>query len=119
VAALIPAPRVNLTRFHGVFAPNSRYRPGIVTQSSHRKFVEKQARPESEKRDAIAWASRLKRVFNIDISTCESCGGTVKVIACIEDPGVISKILRHLQAPANNQIVLPASQAPPTSLLLN
>ena len=26
LAALVPKPRVNLTRFHGVFAPDSRYR---------------------------------------------------------------------------------------------
>ena len=26
LAALVPSPRVNLTRFHGVFAPNSRHR---------------------------------------------------------------------------------------------
>ena len=26
LAALAPKPRVNLTRFHGVFAPNSKYR---------------------------------------------------------------------------------------------
>jgi hypothetical protein len=32
---------------------------------------------------AITWAQRLKRVFKIDIETCDQCGGTVKVIACI------------------------------------
>ena len=32
LAALVPKPRVNLTRFHGVFAPNSRYR-GRVTKA--------------------------------------------------------------------------------------
>jgi hypothetical protein len=42
-------------------------------------------------------AQRLKRVFNIDIETCGECGGPVKVIACIEDPVVIEKILTHLQ----------------------
>jgi len=26
LAALVPKPRVNLTRFHGVFAPNSQHR---------------------------------------------------------------------------------------------
>ena len=26
LAALVPKPRVNLTRFHGVFAPNSKHR---------------------------------------------------------------------------------------------
>jgi hypothetical protein len=39
----------------------------------------------------------LKRVFNIDIETCRVCGGAVKVLACIEDPVVIEKILTHLQ----------------------
>jgi hypothetical protein len=30
LAALVPRPRVNLTRFHGVFAPNSKYRALIT-----------------------------------------------------------------------------------------
>jgi hypothetical protein len=30
LAALVPKPRVNLTRFHGVFAPNSRHRVTIT-----------------------------------------------------------------------------------------
>ncbi len=36
-------------------------------------------------------------VFKIDIETCEQCGGTVKVIACIEEPEVVKRILDHLQ----------------------
>ena len=64
---------------------------------------------------AITWAKRLKRVFHIDIETCSECGGAVKVIACIEDPVVIKKILAHLQekiAPAGLDL-LPQSRAPP------
>ena len=30
LAALVPRPRVNLTRFHGVFAPNSKYRSRVT-----------------------------------------------------------------------------------------
>jgi hypothetical protein len=30
LAALVPKPRVNLTRFHGVFSPNSRLREHVV-----------------------------------------------------------------------------------------
>lgn len=41
-------------------------------------------------------AQRLKRVFNIDIEACPECKGNVKVIASIEDPEVIKKILNHL-----------------------
>jgi hypothetical protein len=42
-------------------------------------------------------AQRLRRIFNIDIATCLACGGAMKVIACIEDPVVIKKILEHLK----------------------
>ncbi len=44
----------------------------------------------------MSWAQRLKRVFNIDIETCQACGGTVRIIACIEDPVIVEKILIHL-----------------------
>ncbi len=46
----------------------------------------------------MTWAQRLKRVFGIDIETCSACGGAVRIIACIEDPEVIEKILAHLDA---------------------
>ena len=39
----------------------------------------------------------LKRAFNIDIETCRACVGTVRIVACIEDPVVIQKILDHLK----------------------
>ena len=63
----------------------------------------------------MTWAQRLKRVFNIDIETCSKCGGAVRVIACIEDPVVIDKILTHLdnKAALAEPVVLPQSRAPP------
>jgi len=30
LAALVPRPRINLTRFHGVFAPNSKHRVWVT-----------------------------------------------------------------------------------------
>jgi len=42
----------------------------------------------------------LKRVFDIDIEHCPQCGGSLKIIAAIEDPAVIAKILTHLDLPA-------------------
>ena len=45
----------------------------------------------------MTWMQRLKRVFGIDIETCERCDGQVKVVASIEDPAVIAPILKHLQ----------------------
>jgi len=82
LAALVPRPRVNLTRFHGVFAPNSRYRAQITPAGrGRRRRTGGPARAEPQKRQAMTWAQRLKRVFRIDIETCEHCGGAVRVIA--------------------------------------
>lgn len=47
----------------------------------------------------MSWAQRLKRVFRIDIEQC-ACGGTLKIIASIEQPEVIRKILDHLDKQA-------------------
>ena len=39
-------------------------------------------------------------LVGIDIETCPACGGVVRIIASIEDPDVIEKILKHLDANA-------------------
>jgi hypothetical protein len=40
------------------------------------------------------WARRLKRVFGIEIEQAR-CGGRLKVIASIEEPELIERILAH------------------------
>ena len=44
------------------------------------------------------------------METCPACGGTVRIIACIEDPGVMEKILTHLDAKG---AALEATRRPP------
>jgi hypothetical protein len=121
LAALVPKPRVNLTRFHGVFAPNSKHRalvtPAKRGRGNKARVVEE--RPSAaERRASMTWAQRLKRVFNIDIETCSECGGAMKVIACIEDPVVIKQVLDHLRqkVETSEPSVLPESRAPPVGL---
>ena len=48
----------------------------------------------------MSWARLLKRVFDIDMEHCPNCGGALKIIAAIEEPAVIRKILTHLGLPA-------------------
>ena len=70
----------------------------------------------------MTWAQRLKRVFNIDIEVCGRCGGSVKVIACIEDQDVIDTILAHLRDKEQGIPTLPhlapTTRAPPGILPL-
>lgn len=125
LAALVPRPRVHLTRFHGVLGPHYKYRKLIVpkkkvelslvagddaTSAAHPADSDKP--PASAKR--IAWAQLLKRVFNIDISVCSRCQGKVKIIAAIEDPKVIKKILGHMGLPSTAPRLAPA-RGPPAS----
>jgi hypothetical protein len=93
--------RFNLPHFHGVFAPNSPDRARIT--KSRRGQGGKLAKPAREKdhtpaeqQASMRWAQRLNCVFQIDVETCPKCGGTIKIIACIEDPPVIERILNHL-----------------------
>ena len=52
--------------------------------------------------------------FKIDVSICSRCGGEVKIIACVEDPEIIEKILTHLDAKSDTPVNhLPKSRAPP------
>ena len=84
LSALVPRPRVNLTRFHGVFAPNSKHR-ALVTPAKRGKGNKLQSTDEAQDKTptnrhaAMTWAQRLKRVFNIDVETCRKCGGAVKL----------------------------------------
>ena len=59
----------------------------------------------------MSWAQRLKRVFAIDIETCPHCGGTLRVIACIEELLLIAKILGHVQQ--REALNDPLARAPP------
>ena len=107
LAALVPRPRLNLTRFHGVFAPNCKHRKSVVPK---RKPNEEQP---NKPLAPMTWTQRLKRVFAIDIETCPVCGGKLRVIACIEDPEVIARILDHLRQRDGTE--LPQQpRAPPT-----
>ena len=91
LVSLVPKPRVNLTRFHGVFAPNSKYRAKVTPASRGKRkksySADEAGQSAAEKRASMTWAKRLKRVFNIDIETCSECGGDVRIIASIRPQG--------------------------------
>jgi len=44
----------------------------------------------------MSWARLLKRVFDLDVERCGQCGGKMRIIAAIEEPAVIERILTHL-----------------------
>lgn len=120
LAALVPKPRANLTRYHGVFAPASPDRAWVVptTRAAADKARACSGPSATDRQRALTWAQRLKRVFAIDIELCRRCGGTLRVIASIEKPAAIERILEHLGGAGESVDPAHPSRAPPQGDLL-
>jgi len=95
LAGLVPRPRLHLTRFHGVLAPNAKLRAALVPGPAQSTSVPADQHAHGAP-TRMGWARLLKRVFDIDLEHCPQCGGDLKIIAAIEEPAVIVKILTHL-----------------------
>ena len=63
LAALVPTPRVNLTRYHGVFAPNHRWREQVTPARRGRGKTQTSDEPAPARHVSMTWAQRLKRVL--------------------------------------------------------
>ena len=125
LAALVPPPRAHLTRFHGVFAPNAALRAQLTPSGRGRRHdaavepadasANDEPRSPEQKRRAMSWAQRLKRVFSIDVTTCAHCGGAVRIVASIEEPTAIRAILAHFEkhGALEQAHYRPAARAPP------
>jgi len=111
LVALIPRPRANVLRFHGVYAPHARLRARVVPESQ----PPPQDRPcdgcaDSPKRQdhRLAWAELLARVFSVDVYSCPRCGSRMSRIAWITDSEAIKRILRAVGLTADSPEFRPA-----------
>jgi len=44
----------------------------------------------------MSWVRLLQRVYDLDVERCGQCGGKRRIIAAIEEPAVVERILTHL-----------------------
>ena len=58
----------------------------------------------------------MRRSLGLDVLACPRCGGRLTLIALIEDPAVIARVLRHLGLPTDMPEAQPA-RAPPLHLV--
>lgn len=120
LAALVPPPRIHLTRFHGILAPHSKFRKLVVSQIVEEKIDEdaieeksleiqdSDVADNSAKQKRISWAKLLSRVFSLDMNNCELCAGDMKAISAVMKSDVIVKILTHLGLPARAPHISPS-----------
>ena len=95
LAALIPPPRKHQTRYHGVYAPNSRFQCAVkrMTAKDERLFKdETRARRHTY---WVLWSELLKRTFREDVERCPVCASTLQRIANIFIPEAIIALMAY------------------------
>ncbi len=69
-------------------------------------------KPRSHDTSRIPWAKLMARVGEEFPLECPNCGGDIRLIAFITEPGPIRKILTHLGEPLEPPPVSPARGPP-------
>lgn len=114
LAALVPPPRQNLVRYHGVLAPAFPERAQIVpgpsglTVSEDCAHGEPASEADSRRGHRVSWAKLLARVFQVDVTECPTCGGRLKIVAALTDPFSVRRYLEGVGLPARAPPMAPA-----------
>jgi hypothetical protein len=119
LAALVPPPRFNLVRYHGILAPSAALRPLIVPESEPCRPPDptrhpgcakenKNSAPDAEDANKksqcrprnYTWAELMKRVWSLDVLQCDRCGGRMRIVCDNHPTGAVGSILECLGLPA-------------------
>ena len=63
--------------------------------------------------DARRWAVLIRRIYEVDPLVCPKCAGTMRMIALIQEPKVIDRILKHLRTKGRDARAGPWATGPP------
>jgi hypothetical protein len=127
LGALTPRPRINLVLYYGVLGARSAWRSRLGEPEAAPGWRQTGAEPEVRPEAPVAatrsprgpsnllWAQLMQRSFGFDVLACPRCGGRLRLIALIDEPGVIRRILSHPGLPTEVPAARP-SRAPPIPL---
>jgi hypothetical protein len=133
LVAFVPPPRMHRHRYHGVLAPHAGLRAAVVaigrslgqtpsptdpgpTPLASGSLDEP---PRSASPARIRWAVLLARIYEVLPLLCPACGGSMRILAFLTDPPVLSAILLHLDLPDRPPPLAPARGPPQRALLLD
>jgi hypothetical protein len=128
LATLVPPPRFNLVRYHGILAPCAALRRMVVPQcapdgqpdqnrhpgcsnksgnfpdGSGNSELKGQCRPRN-----YSWAELMKRVWSLDVLQCDRCGGRMRIVCANHPPAAVKSILECLGLPSRPPPIAPAT----------
>ncbi len=119
LAALVPPPRFNLVRYHGLLAPAAGWRSLVIPSvpvstdplphpdcEARKQFIDLDTtNPQCKSRCPprprnYSWAELMRRIWSIDVLQCPRCGARMRILAAIHAPDAIRKILDCLGLPS-------------------
>ncbi|MDP3529371.1 MAG: hypothetical protein Q8R93_08680 [Methylicorpusculum sp.] len=110
---LIPPPRRNRHRYHGVLAPNATLRQAVKTYARLALGDESVSADQASVADedlsevgsktpfyaASLWAMLIARIYEVFPLVCPQCGDELKIDAFLTEADPIQRILNHIGEP--------------------
>jgi len=112
----IPDRNEHMVRYYGRYSSRAR-----GAERERPEIEEPEAEVSTPARQAAnaAWAKLIRKVYEVDPLKCPKCGAQMRVIALIEDPAVIERILSWLGLWESRQAVGPSPPTGPPNLPLS
>jgi hypothetical protein len=119
LTSLTPRPRINLLLYYGVLGARSAWRsriavPDRASSDTPLAMAGDHVLQTATDRPKTNWlgAELMQRSFGFDVLACPRCGDRLEMIALIENPSVIRRILSHLGLPTEVPAARPARPPP-------
>ena len=104
----IPDRNEHLVRYYGRYSSRAR---GAEREPPEPEASDTEVQSPARQAAKAAWAKLIRKVYEVDPLECPKCGAQMRVIALIQDPAVIERILTWLGLWEPRQ---PGGPSPPT-----
>jgi hypothetical protein len=92
----IPGKQEHLVRYYGYYSNRSRGARRLIENGDDTAALIHIDEPPANTRRKASWARLIQKVYEVDPLACVNCGSNMRIIARIDDAGVIERILKHL-----------------------
>ena len=106
LATSVPPPRLPTIRYAGVLAPASPWRSRLAPQPPQAAAASDEPGGPDHAGGYRPWGELLARTFAVDVLSCPTCQGRMKLLALVKSPASIARYLATVGE---------ATEAPPRS----
>jgi hypothetical protein len=92
----IPDKYGHLVRYYGDYSNRSRGVRRLATEDQGPAVITIVDDSPVDRRRKASWARLIQKVYEVNPLECTHCGATMRIVALIDDAGVIERILKHL-----------------------